>query len=650
MKNQQTTYSTFHLPFSILPIILISLLPFAIFGKTISPMDYGLKHAKNGEERYQALYQTHVVAKRNHWDVSYRGIRELKIEIPANAQSIPLGNVTDFTGLTLTVTNTKKKNFFLFDLSQDLHPVSVAKTMIDSYDFRRIKELKRGYKILVIEDQNPWVENREGYNYSATRKDVLLLENGKAVNRTIAPYNTDSSNPSCKYAEVTKEQKSISNITFKRTKESTAKTYLVQVKNMNNVLLKGIKIVTPTPVKLTGDNAIGIYNCTNVTVKQVLFDQTYSLSDTFGYGISMNNVWNSWFDEIVSEAAWGIFGNNNINTAHVSNSKINRFDTHCYGKDIFLSNCEITQTGLPQSSFMGELEFKNCSFKSAYVCTARTEYNAFSPFKISLINCVINLDSHHRSLVYLGNVGNMLNKRKELQQKYAPSIYIKNTKVILKEDVPSWALIHVGTKSDEQAFDYIGDITIDGLQVEGSHANLMIYDRLMQCERSVNINLKGLDLIGSEDEFMAIAQKKYVYTPTVSFNINKDRNGHYYLLNSKLNYNPVEFPHYNMHIYNCILGRIRFYNTNNGKASSRRSYEKCVFYLNDIDTDNYTLDDNADYKKCIFNPVNKGKKIVPFSMEKTSEISFEDCSKELISSFGPKLIKNRSNKYKYKFK
>jgi len=634
-------------------IILLFLLPYCLFSKTISPLDYGLRQAKNGEDRFRALYQTHVLAKKNHWDVSYRGIRDLLIEIPSDAKSIPLCNETNFSGVTLIVTNTKKNNFFLFELSQELHPVPVTKTMFDTYDFRRIKELKRGNKILVVEDQNPWVENREGYNYGATRKDVLLLENGKAVNRTIAPYNTDTSNPACKYAEVTKEQKTISNITFNRTKESTAKTYLVQVKNMNNVLLKGIRVITPTPIKMTGDNAIGIYNCTNVTVNQVSFDQTYSLSGDAGYGINMNNVWNSWFDRIESEAAWGIFGNNNINTSHVSNSKINRFDTHCYGKGVYLSNCEITQIGLQQSSFMGELEFKNCIFSSAYVCTARTEYNAFSPFNISLINCVINLDSRHRSLVNLGNVSNTINKRKELRQKSAPSIFIKNTKVVLTEDVPNWALIHVGSKCDEQAFDYIGNIIIDGLQVDGNEADLMVFDRPNRSRHAVKIDLKGIDLVGNESYFLALAQKKYNYSPTIVFNVNKDGDAIYKIRDSRLNYSPLEFPHYNVFFLNCKIGRIRYYNTNNGDVNTHRCYENCVLYLNDIDTENYTLDDNAYYIRCVFSPVDKKKKVVPYSMKKTtSEMIFEECTAGVTELFGSSLSNKAVNlkSYTYRFK
>lgn len=633
-------------------LFLFLLFPLSIFAKTISPLDYGLLQAKTGEDRFQVLYQTHMLAKKNHWDVSYKGIRELKIEIPLNAKSIPLGEVTDFSDVTFLVTNTNKNNFFLFVLSQDLFPVSVPKKMFSSYDFRSIKELKHGNKILIVEDQNPWVENRAGYNYGAIRKDILLLRNGKALNKTISTYNNSMSKPSCKYAEVTSEQKMIKNIIFKRTMESTFKTFLVKVINMNNVLLQGIKITTPTPHNMTGDTAIGIYDCTNVFFEHVTIDQTYSKSDYYGYGINLNNVWNSWFDNIVSESAWGIFGNNNINTAHVSNSKINRFDVHCYGKDFYFSNCEFSQYGLPESAFIGELEFSNCIFRNAYVCVARSEYNAYSPFNIIIKDCDIYLNKQYRYLVSLGNISYVANNRKELKSKYSPGLHIINSRIILADDLSNWALIHISSKSSERPFNYIGDIIVDGLQVKGKDANLIIMDRPIRCQNSPGITLKRVNLIETDSCFLSLASKKNNYSPTIIFNINKDGNAIYKIIESRLNYSPLELPHYNVHFVNCSLGRIRYYNTKNGEVSARRRFENCKLYLNDIGTDNYTLDDAADYIGCTFIPINKKKKVIPCSMRKSSEIIFKNCSSDVDDLFGPNLPKSSImlKSYKYKFK
>ena len=632
-------------------LILLVLLPFYVLAKTISPLNYGLQHAKTGEERYRVLYQTHEIAKKNNWSVSYKGIPELRIEIPSNAKSIPLSKETNFFGAVITVTNTKKKNFFLFELSQDVRSVSVSKHFFSSYDFRSIKELRQGSKLLIIEDKNPWVENRKGYNYGAIRKDVLLLKNGIALNHTISTYDNNSSSPSCQYVEVDNEQKAIRNITLKRTKESTEKTYLVSVTNMNNVLLQGIRIITPTPVNMVADRAISINNCANIFCKQISFQQTYSLSNKSGYGICMNNVWNSWFDGIESEAAWGIFGNNNINTVHISNSKINRFDVHSYGRDFYIDNCEFTLHGLVESSFFGQLEFNKCVFKSAYLCTARTDYNTYTPFNIIAKDCVFYLDKNHRCLINLGNVSSSINSRNELRQKKSPNVSIINSSVFLADNIPNWSLLRVEPDSTEYPFDMLGDINVDGLRTKGFKSDFKIFSRPVRSRNSISLILKGIDLFEDESDYLLLAQKKKEYNPTIVFNVNKDGNDTYYILDSRLNYSPVEFPHYNLHFSNCVLGRIRHFNAKDSKVTTRRKFNECVFYLNDIDSEHYTLDDNADYIRCFFKPVDKKKKVLPFSVRNTSEIVFENCSSEVSNLFEPKVLKNNNilKSYRYKF-
>ena len=48
----------------------------------ISPLDYGLREATNGIERYYALYKAHSEAISRGTTVSYEGISSLDIELP----------------------------------------------------------------------------------------------------------------------------------------------------------------------------------------------------------------------------------------------------------------------------------------------------------------------------------------------------------------------------------------------------------------------------------------------------------------------------------------------------------------------------------------------------------------------------------------
>lgn len=469
------------------------IIPSLINAKTINPLDFGLREARSGEERYWVLFKTHEAAKQYGWKVSYKGISEIELNIPSDARTIALGSRTDFYGVTITVRNTKKKDFYLFELSQQSQPVEVTKEMIDNCSFRSVDKLSSGRKLLIIEDRNPWVDNRSGRNYGVTRRDVLLLRGGRALNKTISPYNNRHSIPLCKYVEVSDKKKIIKSLIFQRSKDSFEKTFLLKVSCQNNVLLDGIRIRTPEPVTMTGDVAIKIENCSKVFFSNIRIEGTYSTTNSFGYGIALDNVWDSYFDNIESSSAWGVFGNNNVNTVHMNNSKINRFDAHCYARDFTFSDCEFSLVGLNQSSFMGDLVFNHCTFNRAIVCDSRYDYNAYSPFTITISNCTIFPDKRHASLVRLGEVPMISNSRLELQQKYSPTIVLKDTKVVLDEQTPSLYLFQLGFNSGDQPIDHWGRITVENLKIVGNDKKMMIVNRAVESNDEAIIETKGVE-------------------------------------------------------------------------------------------------------------------------------------------------------------
>lgn len=481
----------------LLLVVVFIILPFCLFAKTVSPYTYGLKVAKTGEDVYWVLFHTHEVALQNNWTVSYKGISEVVLDIPFNAKPIPLGDITDFRGATFVVKNTNKKDFYLFELIQNIEPIDIPKSMLESYDFRTLDRIKHKRALLIIEDKNKWIENREGHGYSVYRKDILLLIKGKAINKTIAPYNNDHSSHRCWYVKATNKKKRISNVCLQRTPDSTEKTYLVKVANMNNVNLSGIHINTSEPIQMSGDHAILVENCTNVSFKNVTIERTYSFDNEYGYGIVLNNVWNITFDMIYSKTAWGVFGCNNVNLVRMSNSSVNRFDAHCYARDFYFNDCNFTQFGLPQSSFCGDVIFNNCTFYHAYAIVSRYDYNAFTPFSITMNNCTVYLNNAIRSIVFHSNVSDNRNLRPELDMKYSPGLSIFNSTIVLHDSMPSVYIFQLGSKASESSFDYLGSIKIDGLRVVGDCKKIMIYDRPIECKESGDLKLHNI-LINDE--------------------------------------------------------------------------------------------------------------------------------------------------------
>lgn len=163
-------------------------IPLSRANRPLNPLLFGMNDARTGVERYYVLQKTHNEAYRLGRGVSYAGIKEIELDIPSEAQSIPLTQHTDFAGVTFKVKNTQK-NFHLFSLTDKLKPVVVDGKDIDHRDFSQNLVLIKGRKLSVISDKTPWVKNRTGYNYGATRKDIMLVKNGKSLNGTVQSNN-----------------------------------------------------------------------------------------------------------------------------------------------------------------------------------------------------------------------------------------------------------------------------------------------------------------------------------------------------------------------------------------------------------------------------------------------------------------------------
>lgn len=339
----------------LLPFLFFSCASLRVGRNSISPYDYGLSDAKNGVERYNVLLKTHQYAVQHGIDVSYKGIRRIEIEIPKNAVRIPLTDNNDFSGCEFVITN-KQKTVYLFESLAPSKSIIVSKSDIDKGDFRRYPALSKGNHILLIEDSNPWVENRKGYDYGHIRRDILLVSGGKSQNRVIMPYDNEQSNPKCSYLEAAPF--TFKNLTVRRTEDCTAITNIMFVTGKDGVDILNVSLHTPDN-EWRNDRAIRIEDCTNVHFENVLIDGTYSQIGHSGYGISLNTIWNFSGKQIVGRGNWGIFGTNNVNTVHIEHSRINRFDIHCYGRDVFFKQVDFFDKYNQLNSVYGSIVLTN---------------------------------------------------------------------------------------------------------------------------------------------------------------------------------------------------------------------------------------------------------------------------------------------------
>ena len=455
----------------ILCLISVTLSSCAVFSivrnvnNSVSPVDFGLNEAKNGEERFWVLYNTHLAAIALGKNVSYTGIGTISIDIPGDAKSIPLTKYNDFSGLELTVQNNGCDFFFLFVYENQSYPITVSKKEIDSGLLKNYKELKRGRHLLYVKDNKPWVEQREGYMYGHFRKDLLLVEKGKAYNKVVMPYDNQYSAPECRYFNIGKDSLTIKNLSFIRTRESLNKTFLCNISGYDNVALTDISIYTPENNK-ENDQIITISNCTNVKIHNLKIEGTYSREDYSGYGIALDNVWNFSVDKMYGHANWGIFGNNNVNLSRITNSDINRYDIHCYGKDVFFENVIFRNNYNQFSSVYGTISFNNCSFIDFIPIINGASYNSYVGYDLVFNDCYYSSKDDTPIIIDESYIDNSPQSRPELKKRCLPNVTIKNMTIDIPKTAPNVYLFYIRDRGRGLPdVDYLSKITLEQIDI-----------------------------------------------------------------------------------------------------------------------------------------------------------------------------------------
>lgn len=477
---------------------IIIVIPITSVNAKVSPIDFGLLQAKTGVEKYRILLFTHQTALKYGTDVDYTGIKNIDIEIPVDAKSIPLTRKNDFNNIVLNVTN-NSKDIILFTTDYLLEPIVVTGNMVKKRRYSVLKELSRHSPVLlIVEDKEPWIQTREAYKYGVMRKEALLIKNGRSVFQTIGSYDNDTE-VSAYYRLVDNLGTEICNLTFNRTKDSTKKTFLFKVENENNVRINNIVAYTP-PSKLTGDVLMAVNNSTNVTFRGVSINNTYSTYNEFGYGINMNNVTNATFEHLYANGNWGVFGTYSVNTVCLKECNLNRFDIHCYGRDVRCENCTFHDLYNQFSSFYGSLYYKSCTFKDFIPVSIEMSFNAYTGFDVFFEDCILSTTNRNHELINVGRLDDQISPRVQLKEKCWPNVTIKNLMVYAEYGSNPLYLYRVrGDITYPVPVGYLSSISIDGLTYqlsEDAHPikDIYICSAKILTSNNLKISLKNIDL------------------------------------------------------------------------------------------------------------------------------------------------------------
>ena len=480
--------------------------------KDLSPNDFGLDKAKTGLERYEALLRAHQTAVLAGVNVDYAGIDTIRLEIPAKPSRIPLTQINDFKGCVFVVKNTSKA-CYLFDRRNEGETISIDKRLIDRGDFRLVDALRQGRYLLIVEDENLWVLNRKGHNYGHSRKDILLVENGLARNSVVMPYDNAYSKPKCTYVKLGKEPLVIKNLSIVRDPGCTFLTHVTNIAGADDVRFENVSIKTPES-PLTDDRGISIYNCTNVTMDNVKIEGTYSHTDHSGYGVFLNNVWNYKSTNMYGKANWGIYGNNNVNVARIEDSQINRFDIHCYGRDITFNNVIFFDLYNQYSSVYGTIRYDKCSFTDFVPVLNGGSYNAYVEHEVVFNDCVFNATPKKNFLIGIGNVKDAINPRYELTEKYLPNVRIKNMVVNMTGGTGDFFVFYGKKKVEGATHVGLSNITIDGLTINSSGGKpvkqMMLSNIEIGTRTPVDCQIKNVTVNNPQTKSLFGSSRQYV--------------------------------------------------------------------------------------------------------------------------------------------
>lgn len=493
----------------------------------LSPSDFGYDTCSDGLSRYWALYHTHVAAKQCGAQVDYSALESSVVELtqPRETDFIPLGRHTDFKNITFVVLDTVGQRF-LFRLGDDCYQrIDLDPALTDGVDFGSVPELRQGSHLLILEDKNPWVAERIGYGNPAMRCDILFVRNGLSLNRPVASYNTPATQLAAWVCPVNPEPAVVENLHLRRHPLSTHQERLLSVYFENDVTIRNISVFTPqykpfkhvnaaaelvkavqqpvdlssrTKIKHTGDAVIYLHSSTNVTVEDFYVDGTYSVPGTYGYAVGGDNLWNTEFHHVVADGNWGIFGTNNMSMTLVDSCDINRFDIHCYGRDVVCRNCTFRGKQTQFSSLYGTLTFVGCHFVDCIPVRIRSSYNAYTPFDIVMKDCSFDATRTHHSLVNVMLLDTAHNSRPELYDRNLPNLRVEGLTVTMPRSVRALNLYHpTGTmKLCKQPFGYMSSVKVDGVRMltnkgkslpvklnlwskEMTTANAVVYQRQM---------------------------------------------------------------------------------------------------------------------------------------------------------------------------
>jgi len=172
----------------------------------------------------------------------------------------------------------------------------------------------------------------------------------------------------------------------------------------------------------------------------------------------------------------------------LKNCDINRFDIHCYGKDVRFENCNFVDQYNQFSSVYGELYFKNCTFTNFSPILMEYTYNAYTGFDVVFESCTFNLDKNHNCIVCLPNFSKMENSRPELSKKCLPNVTMQDCQVNATNGLKKWCVYSIRNADGyEGGFYHISKVILKRLSTNVEPTGMTVFNKNVNAINEVRV-------------------------------------------------------------------------------------------------------------------------------------------------------------------
>lgn len=364
----------------------------------------------------------------------------------------------NFDGLTLDCTNNNSQRN-LFSLVSE--PLSSEASTIEDLAADEIFNMARG--LIFAYDPTPLYKRSGDHDYNYFRHDVFLVENNIVLGSPCLPYDAETQ-LELSYIILNYNSTQVRNLNVIR--RGDADLRVLYAVYQYNLIVDNLCVDTLVNFDEM-DGAFSIDNVHTLIFNNITINKGYRDTRGANYIFELYWITNLLCNNIkAAYSTWGCFGTRGINGAHIQNSTINRFDIHCYGKNILATNCIFVNNFNQCQCTTGYITFRNCSFiDHRGLMIYDTPVGV--PCKVTYEDCDIELksDSGHLLLFRIRESSNI--NARLFNNFYLPDLNVVNCKVSYVEKPSTWNSLYMISRASSSItpplVDNTVNISVDGL-------------------------------------------------------------------------------------------------------------------------------------------------------------------------------------------